>query len=104
MVLKERGRATLIGSTSAGKGSVQRQIPVPDGGLLKVTAGYYVGPTGKRLDEGGVRPHRFLAPAAKRTVLEGANPFDDSWVLSALDVLQETQRNAVLYTGTGPSP
>ncbi len=104
MVLKDRGRATLIGATSAGKGSVQRQIPVPDGGLLKVTAGYYVGPTGKRLDEGGVRPHRFLAPATRRTVLEGANPFDDSWVLSALDVLQEVERNVVLYTGTGPAP
>ncbi|MDP2342600.1 MAG: S41 family peptidase [Deltaproteobacteria bacterium] len=104
MVLKDRGRATLIGATSAGKGSVQRQIPVPDGGLLKVTAGYYVGPTGKRLDEGGVRPHRFLAPSSRRTVLEGANPLEDSWVLSGLDVLQAVERNAVLYPGTGPTP
>lgn len=104
MVLKDRGRATLLGATSAGKGSVQRQIPCPDGGFLKVTAGYYVGPTGKRLDEGGVRPHRFLAPASKRTVLEGANPLDDSWVLSALDALQEVERNAILYTGQGPTP
>lgn len=104
MVLKDRNRATLLGATSAGKGSVQRQIPLPDGGLLKVTAGYYVGPTGKRLDEGGVRPHRFLAPASKRTILEGGNPLEDSWVLSALDALQETQRNNMLITGNGPMP
>ena len=106
MVLKERGRATLIGATSAGKGSVQRQIPVPDGGLLKVTAGYYVGPSGKRLDEGGVRPHRFLAPATRRTVLEGGNPLEDSWVLSGLDVLQEINKGGadVVYAGTGPVP
>jgi carboxyl-terminal processing protease len=104
MVLKDRNRATLLGATSAGKGSIQRQIPTPDGGFLKVTAGYYVGPTGKRLDEGGVRPHRFLAPARSRTVLEGANPIDDSWVLSALDALQEVERNNILYTGAGPTP
>lgn len=104
-VLKERGRATVIGTTSAGKGSVQRQIPTPDGGLLKVTAGAYVGPTGTRLDEGGVKPHRFLAPSVRRTALEGANPGDDSWVLSALDALHlSDERNAMLVPGAGPHP
>jgi carboxyl-terminal processing protease len=103
-VLKERGRATILGTTSAGKGSVQRQIPTPDGGLLKVTAGAYVGPTGTRLDEGGVRPHRFLAPSARRTALEGANPAEDSWVLSAVDALQMVERNAMLSPGAGPHP
>jgi carboxyl-terminal processing protease len=104
MVLKDRKRATVLGATSAGKGSVQRQIPTPDGGFLKVTAGYYVGPTGNRLDEGGVRPHRFLAPATRRTVLEGASPLEDSWVLSALDALQDVERQNVLYSGAGPTP
>ncbi len=103
-VLKERGRATVIGSTSAGKGSVQRQIPTPDGGLLKVTAGSYTGPTGTRLDEGGVRPHRFLAPSPRRTALEGANPGDDSWVLSAIDALHLQERSASLSPGPGPGP
>ena len=105
MVLKDRKRATILGTTSAGKGSVQRQIPLPDGGLLKVTAGYYVGPTGRRLDEGGVRPHRFLAPSSRRTALEGAPPGEDSWVLSALDALHATEeRNALLRPGAGPMP
>jgi carboxyl-terminal processing protease len=104
MVLKDRGRAVLLGSTTAGKGSVQRQIPLPDGGLLKVTAGHYTGPTGRRLDEGGVRPHRFLAPSAKRTTLEGGNVAQDSWVLSALDSLQQVERNAVLKPAIGPAP
>jgi len=104
MVLKDTNRATLLGTTSAGKGSVQRQIPTPDGGFLKVTAGYYTGPTGKRLDEGGVRPHRFLASSPRRTVLEGADPLNDSWVLSALDALQQVERNNILFTGTGPPP
>jgi C-terminal peptidase prc len=104
MVLKERSRAVLLGVTTAGKGSVQRQIPTPDGGLLKVTAGYYVGPTGQRLDEGGVRPHRQLAPSPRRTALEGGNPADDSWVLSALDSLQQVERNASFTPAVGPAP
>jgi carboxyl-terminal processing protease len=104
MVLKDRGRAVLLGNTTAGKGSVQRQIPTPDGGLLKVTAGYYVGPTGRRLDEGGVRPHRFLAPSARRTALEGGDVAEDSWVLSALDALQRVERSAVLTPAIGPTP
>jgi len=103
-VLKETGRATVIGTTSAGKGSVQRQIPTPDGGLLKVTAGFYVGPTGTRLDEGGVRPHRFLAPSQKLTALEGGAPGEDSWVLSALDALHMQERNALFAPGTGLNP
>lgn len=104
MVLKERNRAVLLGSTTAGKGSVQRQIPLPDGGLLKVTAGHYTGPTGRRLDEGGVRPHRFLAPSARRTALEGGVIADDAWVLAALDSLQQVERSASLQPAVGPSP
>jgi carboxyl-terminal processing protease len=103
MILKERKRALVLGSQTAGKGSVQRQIQMPDGGVLKVTAGYYVGPLGNRLDENGVTPDRFLAPAQTRTVLEGGDPRRDSWVLSALDALQG-QKSAATNVGVGPEP
>jgi carboxyl-terminal processing protease len=104
MVLKERKRAVVLGSQTAGKGSVQRQIHMPDGGILKVTAGYYVGPTGRRLDENGVTPDRFLAPAQTKTVLEGGDPRKDSWVLSALDALQGARAPIQTSAGIGPSP
>jgi carboxyl-terminal processing protease len=104
MGMKDRKRAVVIGTQTAGKGSFQRQIHMPDGGVLKVTAGYYVGPTGKRLDENGVTPDRFLAPAATKTVLEGGDPRRDSWVLSALDALQGQRPQSVTYSGTGPAP
>lgn len=104
MVLKERKRALVIGTQTAGKGSVQRQIHMPDGGVLKVTAGYYVGPAGKRLDEKGVTPDRHLAPAQTRTVLEGGDPRKDSWVLSALDALQGTRGASSISVGLGPDP
>jgi carboxyl-terminal processing protease len=88
MVLKERGRAVIIGSPSIGKGSVQKIIRMPDGGALRVTSAYYTGATGQPLPLAGVRPDRYLAPASGRTVLEGGDPTRDGWVLSALDVLE----------------
>lgn len=106
MVLKERERAVVLGSPSLGKGSVQKVIRMPDGGVLRVTSAYYTGPGGKPLGIGGVRPHRFLSPAIGRTVLEGGSAARDSWVLSALDVLEGKQ---VVSQGAaprffGPSP
>jgi carboxyl-terminal processing protease len=104
MVIKERNRGLLIGGATAGKGSVQRQIHLPDGGMLRVTAGYYVGPSGNRLPEGGVAPDKFLAPSMRKTVLDGADPLDDSWVLSAMDALQGQRRSESTYVGPGPAP
>lgn len=99
--LQRRKRAVIVGVPTAGKGSVQRQIRLPDGGVLKVTAGFYVGPTGEPLDERGVVPDRVLARSSSRTVQEGADPLTDSWVLSALDALQIVGGSAPTYPAGG---
>jgi carboxyl-terminal processing protease len=104
LVLKDRGRARVLGAATAGKGSVQRQIHLPDGGVLKVTAGYYVGPRGQRLDEKGVAPDRYLPPASGRTVLEGGDARGDAWVQSAVDALLGAERRAAAWWGSGPPP
>lgn len=92
LVLKERGRALLLGSPSIGKGSVQKVIRLPDGGVLRITSAHYTGPSGRPLPYGGVRPDRYLAPPVARTVLEGGRPALDSWVLAALDVFEGQPR------------
>jgi carboxyl-terminal processing protease len=102
--MKERARATILGAQSLGKGSVQELIKLPDGGFLKVTVGYYVGPSGRRLDEGGVRPDRWLAKPQGRTVLQGADPQDDAWVMSAVDVLKGPLRADSGARAFGPMP
>ena len=106
MALKERKRATVLGTQTAGKGTVQRQIQLPDEGVLKVTVGYYVGALGNRLDDHGVTPDRTLAQAASRTVFEGGDPSRDSWILSALDALQgaKAPTDAGMRAGQGPQP
>ncbi len=110
MALKERKRAMVIGEPTAGKGSVQRQIYLPDGGVLKVTTAYYVGPRGQRLGDHGVTPDRFLAPAASKTVLEGGDVKRDSWILSAIELLRDARPGAAASRvagsagGAGPDP
>ncbi len=105
MAMKERKRAVVLGTQTAGKGSFQRQIHMPDGGVLRVTAGYYVGPLGHRLDDHGVTPDRFLAPARSKTVFEGGDAASDSWILSALDALQgQRPPQGIMVSGAGPAP
>jgi carboxyl-terminal processing protease len=104
MALKERGRAKILGTQTAGKGSVQVQIQLPDGGVLKVTTAHYIGPNGHRLPEHGITPDRFLAAPAGSTVLEGGDPRKDSWVLSALDEIQGIPKSNIMQIGQGPEP
>ena len=97
MVMKERGRATILGSTSLGKGSMQNTYPMPGGGQLRVTFGRYVGADGEKLPSGGLTPHRFLPRPRSTTTLEGGAAARDAWVLAALDILEGEGR----YGGSG---
>lgn len=54
--LQDRGRAIVVGTTTFGKGSVQRLIPLLDGSALKLTTAAYLTPTGGSIDEEGIEP------------------------------------------------
>jgi len=53
--LKDRGRATIIGETSFGKGSIQQVIPLDDA-AIKITTGRYYTPNGTDIDRLGITP------------------------------------------------
>jgi len=53
--LKDRGRATVIGETSYGKGSIQQMIPLNDA-AIKLTTGRYYTPDGYNIDKTGIDP------------------------------------------------
>jgi len=53
--LKDRGRATVIGETSFGKGSIQQMIPLNDA-AIKLTTGRYYTPDGYNIDKTGIDP------------------------------------------------
>ena len=47
--MQDHRRATIVGDRSFGKGSVQQIIPLPDGGLLKLTTASYHRPSGENI-------------------------------------------------------
>jgi carboxyl-terminal processing protease len=54
--LADNGAATLLGTKSFGKGSVQSLERLPDGGALKVTIARWFTPNGKNIDKEGIAP------------------------------------------------
>ncbi len=65
--LQDHGRATLVGTKSFGKGSVQTVIPLNNGadGALRLTTAKYYTPSGRSIHEVGIEPDvlvEFVAP------------------------------------------
>ena len=49
--LKDNGRATLVGTRTYGKGSVQEIVKLTDGGALKLTTAHYFLPSGRSIQK-----------------------------------------------------
>ncbi len=54
--LQEHGRATIVGETTFGKGSVQELIPVTADTSVKITIGKWFTPEGVSISDGGLTP------------------------------------------------
>lgn len=54
--LKDNGAATIVGTKSYGKGSVQELVNLRDGGVLKVTIARWFTPEGRNIDKEGIEP------------------------------------------------
>jgi carboxyl-terminal processing protease len=54
--LQDRKRATVLGTQSFGKGSVQSTAPIGDGNALKLTTAFYYTPGGHSIQAKGITP------------------------------------------------
>lgn len=54
--LQDHGRATLVGSKSFGKGSVQSVVPLASDQALKITTAHYFTPNGRSIHNKGIEP------------------------------------------------
>lgn len=54
--LQDHRRATVVGTTSFGKGSVQTIIPLAENGALRLTTALYYTPAGKSIQGKGIAP------------------------------------------------
>lgn len=81
--LMENGRATVIGETSFGKGTVNSARPLTDGGALFVTIAEWLTPNGALINNVGVRPDIEVIPSD-----EDIDARRDVQLFRAIEVLQ----------------
>jgi carboxyl-terminal processing protease len=79
--LRDRGRATIVGTNTFGKGQVQEVEPLSNGGYLDLTVANYYLPSGRTISTRGLKP-QVKAEDKPRTKPDEALPV-------ALDVLAQ---------------
>jgi carboxyl-terminal processing protease len=82
--LKDHGRATLIGRTTYGKGSVQTVVPLSDGHAMKITTSRYFTPSGASIHKRGIVPDVVVSSPVAAATLEHA-------ALTAVSVKDDTE-------------
>ncbi|MDO8494703.1 MAG: S41 family peptidase [Deltaproteobacteria bacterium] len=60
--LKDQKRATLMGTQTFGKGSVQSVVELEDGSALKITIAHYYTPSGQNIQDRGIAPDIQVEP------------------------------------------
>lgn len=71
--LKDRGRASLIGSKTFGKGSVQLVFDLSDGSSVHVTSAYWLTPNRHQIDQSGLEPD-VLVEVTQEDIDNGRDP------------------------------
>jgi carboxyl-terminal processing protease len=67
--LQDQHRATIAGTQTFGKASVQVLVPLADGAALKLTTAHYLTPAGQRIQGKGVTPDRIIEGPRSATVI-----------------------------------
>jgi carboxyl-terminal processing protease len=79
--LQDWGRATVVGTQTFGKGSVQTIIPLSDGSGLRLTTAKYFTPKGRSIHGKGIAPDVVVEvpkePTPKDRPLPSADPLED---------------------------
>lgn len=99
--LKDHGVATVIGTQSFGKGSVQELVKLDNGSSLKVTVARWLTPNGTSISEGGLTPDIFISRTPDQRVA-GEDPQKDAAVrfLQGEEVVSETFEEQVAANAT----
>jgi len=102
--LQDHKRATIVGMTSFGKGSVQTIIPLGEGGgALRLTTARYYTPSGRSIQAEGIVPNIAVAQGAEETVtkLERPSEADLPGHLAPEDAAKKKAAQAVIRPPAG---
>ncbi|MFN2465854.1 MAG: S41 family peptidase [Candidatus Dormibacteria bacterium] len=86
--LQDHHRATLVGHKTFGKGLVEQDFPLRNGGDLHLTIAYWYRPSGKSINLLGITPDQVVPLANPQDLYEIAEP--------AADATRDTQLQAAL--------
>lgn len=86
--LRDYHRATVVGTTTYGKGSVQLDFPLPDGSDIHLTVEKWYGPGGESIDGTGIAPSDVVSLPSPSDLFsleaESADPSQDLQLQAAL--------------------
>jgi carboxyl-terminal processing protease len=86
----DTGAGEILGTTSFGKGLVQRIFPLPDGSAVKVTTARYYTPAGISIHGEGLVPHHYVEmPPELANNLLILDPDDDLQLVEAINIIRE---------------
>jgi carboxyl-terminal processing protease len=86
--LQDYHRATIAGTRSFGKGTVQALVPLKSGAALKITTAYYHTPNGRRIHGVGVVPDVLVATQPAVPNATGFSSAGDAGRMPAVTCLQ----------------
>ena len=93
--LQDNKRATILGTKSYGKASVQTIQELSDGSALKLTTAKYYTPLGKDIHENGIVPD-IVVELSEDDVVSLPEPYDkDKQLFEAIKILSENKVTAI---------
>jgi carboxyl-terminal processing protease len=106
--LKDQERATMVGLTSFGKGSVQTVIPLGGGkdGALSITTARYYTPSGRSIQKIGIEPDLEVSrSAAEARIVSRSNfIYSEAAYATALDASIGAERKGAHTPHEAPGP
>ena len=88
--VKDLEAGTLVGTTTFGKGLVQRLFTLPDGSALNITIQRYYTPNGTSIHEVGIEPHETveLPESYRGSAIANIPKEEDTQLQKAIEVMQ----------------
>lgn len=98
--LRDHLRATVYGTTSYGKGSVQKIWPIGQGRAIKMTVSRYFTPKGRMIEGTGITPDFIVPTAELKPVRSNGESIDpqDTALLKVVNIMHDTLKQAPLTT------